>query len=157
MQEDAEARWARWESGEYAEDPETKLLILMERWHAAKDDPYARGRVALRAAVWLLEELSECVRLGRSYLLVAPNPDDSPLGPYHELVGLFHWRIQECLRRAVAMAEHSREAMSMELQAAADIACKHYSRVFSAPSDLEDIRYHVELLTKRLSRNSSAS
>lgn len=133
--DESEARWLRWERGEYAADPETKLLVLHERWESAGDDFARRDSVVRRAVIWVVEELRECVRLGRSFLNALPahyreSPDTSSalIEPYRAFFELYVWRVEECLKRALVMAYRCQEAEAMgwELSAAVSIAEAHF-------------------------------
>jgi hypothetical protein len=73
--EPPESRWARLLSGEYGADPETKSLVLAEKWAASGGDTERRDVAAREAVRWLSEELAESVRTGRLYLEAYPSAE----------------------------------------------------------------------------------
>lgn len=134
---DPEARWARLLSGESGSDPETRVLILHEKWENAGDDRQRRYDVFVESLAWLVAELNECARLGR---LATDAPTVEASGPLHDgvdlsnpdaaLLDLYWYRVEECLRRAVRKASDFGEqvGLGMEVAAGLKVAAESYGR-----------------------------
>lgn len=138
MEAGPQARWARWER-QYGVDPETRLRILRDRWEHAGGDDEQQQAIIGRAVLWALEEIRECARIGRTSLGACP-AGAMPSRSTEGLIGLFHWHVDECLRRAVAMLEHAQDEMTLELGIAvgvvSELACQVATRRSGDPIDL---------------------
>jgi hypothetical protein len=136
------SRWVQLLKGEHAGDPETIELVLSERWDAALSDFAERAVVAAWTVSWLLTELEFVARLGQSYLL----------GLSPEIFEVYAWRSEECLRRAVAMAERclDADALPMELSAAVRLVSDRYRFVPGSGTADATMPEAVEAVVERL-------
>lgn len=104
--ESLESRHARMLRGYCGGDSETLSIVFAERWDACGDDYVQRSAEAVRAAKWLLVEMSECGRLARK----------CADGASPEVFGVFRESLFERVRRAAGAASRSLDEKAIDAE-----------------------------------------